>query len=315
MEDTSKSTKLELNNEIQKCEAGIKKELKKFGDLKKDRHCFTFLFGDIGITNELVDDTFDKLREEFGKPPEELFVVVDSGGGEIDPAYNLALLFRRYATKKLHFIVPRWAKSAATLLVLGGDDIYMGPIAELGPIDPQILQMNPIEGRLEKFSPLHIESTLELIRHEFEEGNKELANSLMQRLQFPLTLGSFKKSLDIGRQYTIKLLKTRMLKTEENNEKAETIAHRLTEGYANHGYCIDIEEAKTIGLNVKELSGNELDIIWRIHKLYRKMTELKRKRKEKEMTERIKSLPPELLDKIPKELKKKSCDLTKIEKR
>jgi membrane-bound ClpP family serine protease len=34
--------------------------------------------------------------------------------------------------------VPRQAKSAATLIAIGADEIHMGPLGELGPIDPQL---------------------------------------------------------------------------------------------------------------------------------------------------------------------------------
>jgi hypothetical protein len=118
---------------------------------------------------------------------------------------NLAQILRSFGTENLTFIVPRWAKSAATLLVCAGDRILMAPPAELGPLDPVIVEMNPLERRMEQFSPLHIDATLELIREEYKNGNKQLADGLMQRLQFPLTLGSFKKSLDIGKQYLEKL--------------------------------------------------------------------------------------------------------------
>jgi hypothetical protein len=66
-----------------------------------------------------------------------------------------------------------------------------------------------LENRLEQFPPLHIESTLELIRTEFSEGNAQLADGLLQRLQFPLTLGSFKTSLDVGKVYLERVLSTR----------------------------------------------------------------------------------------------------------
>ncbi len=174
--------------------------------------CFPLLLGEANIRNTLVDRVFDDLRagKYSGK---SLDVVIDSGGGDIDAAYNLALLFRRYGSEKLTFIIPRWAKSAATLLICAGDEILMTPVAELGPLDPQITEMNPLEQRVERFSPLHIESTLQLIRDEFANGNSQLADGLMQRLQFPLTLGSFKKSLDVGREYVEKLLSSRMKET------------------------------------------------------------------------------------------------------
>ena len=225
-----------------------------------------------------MDKVYDDLRGEKCTDG-SLEVILESGGGDIDAAFNLAQLFRRHAAEKLLFIVPRWAKSAATLLACGGDTICMTPIAELGPLDPQITVANPLEQRIEQFSPLHIESTLQLIREEFDSGNSKLADGLMQRLQFPLTLGRFKKSLEVGRDYVEKLLTTRMLK--DDNETAKKIAEQLTSGYADHSWCITIGEAKDLGLRVEELDDNALEIVWQIHSLSR---EKAKKLKEMEET-------------------------------
>ncbi len=93
---------------------------------------------DTKLNNALVDIIYDDLRKKYGaSQPENLDVVLNSGGGLIDPAYNIALLFRRFVKKEFRIIVPRWAKSAATLLACAGDAIHMTPIAELGPVDPQ----------------------------------------------------------------------------------------------------------------------------------------------------------------------------------
>jgi len=177
----------------------------------------------------------------------------------------------------------------------------MTPVAELGPVDPQITEMNPLERRLEQFSPLHIESTLELIRDEYKAGNKQLADGLMQRLQFPLTLGSYKKSMELGKQYLIKLLSTRMLGGKTHQE-VEAVAKRLTEGYADHGFCINLQEAQAIGLEAQELSTEELDIVWEIHRLTRQKSEVERERRRREIEKRIKEIPPELIEKLPSDL-------------
>ena len=81
-----------------------------------------------------------------------------------------------------------------------------------------------------------------MIRNEFQQGNTELANGLLQRLQFPITLGSFKKSLDICKQCATKLLASRMHKGKD--ELAKEIADNLVEDYADHGFCINIDEAQ-----------------------------------------------------------------------
>ena len=273
----------------------LTKLLGKLGSTFEDTGtCHPFLLTDDPIRPGTVDKVFDKLQEIPDNCLEEgrLVVVVDSGGGDIDAAYNLAMLFRSYGSKRLTFVVPRWAKSAATLLVCGGDSVMMTPVAELGPLDPQITQISPLEQRVEKFSPLHIESTLEMIRNEFQQGNTELATGLLQRLQFPITLGSFKKSLDICKQYATKLMASRMLKDQE--KLAEEIANKLVEDYADHGFCINIDEAKNLGLKACLPSPQQLVPIWRIHKLVRRKAELMEEQKEREMKERLKELPPSL---------------------
>ncbi len=291
-----KNTK-NVETKIKEIEKQVEKKRVELEKLRK-RKCYLF-FGE--ITRSIVEDVFDDLRNKYTDCNGKLDVVVNSGGGDIDAAFNLSMLFRRFGNKELIFIIPRWAKSAATLMVCGGDKLIMTPIAELGPLDPQIIEINPIERRLEQFSPLHIESTLNLIRDEFKKGNKELANKLIERLQFPLTLGSFLKSIEIGEQYLIRLLSSRILKN--NIKQAKEIADRFTKGYADHGFCITVDEAKEMGLQVEELAGRELDIIWDIFRLYDKKRKLEKKIRKEEMLEMIKELPPELLEVLPKELK------------
>lgn len=300
---TKSSQASKLKKQISGLEKQIQEKLARLQEITENCPCFPFLGAE--ITKQVVDDVFDELRTKFKECPGRLSVIVDSGGGDIDAAYNLAMLFRRYGSETLTFIVPRWAKSAATLLVCAGNNILMTPIAELGPLDPQITQFNPLESRLEQFSPLHIESTLDMIRQEYENGSEKLAKALMERLQFPLTLGSFKKSLEIGEQYLINLLETRMLTDDKRQVDPREVAKRLTTGYADHGFCINFEEARSIGLHVQELEGEELDIVWEIHRLNNKKRDLQSKVKSEEVAEMLKSLPPELLDKLPESIQQK----------
>ncbi len=279
-------------------ETRIQQKLTDFRQTRENRHCYPLLLHNTSIRMHLVDDVFDDLRSNFIDCGGKLDVIVDSGGGDINSTYNLALLLRKFGAIELTFFVPRWAKSAATMLVCAGDRIMMSPVAELGPLDPQITELNPMQNRFEAFSPLHIEATLSLIRDEFEKGNEKLANGLIERLQFPLTLGSFKKSLDIAKEYLSKLLSTRMLHAKPFEEAAK-IASTLTEGYADHGFCITLDEVKAIGLVAEEIEGEQLNIIWDIHKLCREREEIKGKQKRKKLDELLKNLPPELLDGLP----------------
>jgi len=243
-----------------------------------------------GIGSDLVDDVFDDLRQKYSTPNPRLDVILHSSGGDIHSAYNVGLLLRRYATE-LNFIIPRWAKSAATLLACAGNKIFITPVGELGPIDPQITQFSPLESRYEQFSPLHIEATLELIRSEFKGGEERLAKGLLERLQFPLTLGGFKKSLNIGKEYLQRLLATGMFKGQNATEKINNIAKSLVEDYVDHGFCIEIGEAKKIGLEIEELQGDDLRLVWDIFRLNKKKEKLEKEQKEKEMQEILRRLP------------------------
>lgn len=282
-----------IEEELSAIEAELENAVIKLGKIRESE-CFPLLLNGRGIRRVLVDDVYDVLKSK-DTDCKTLDVVVDSSGGDINAAYNLALLFRRYGTERLTFIVPRWAKSAATLLVCGGNEILMTPVAELGPLDPQITEKKFLEQRLEHFSPLHIESTLQLIREEFENGSTKLADGLLQRLQFPLTLGRFKKSIDVGRDYVVKLLTTRML-DENQSEKAKIIGEKLTTGYADHGWCISVDEAQEIGLNANEIENESLDAVWTIFNLGKKRKKMLQNKAFQKKLEQIKDIPSELIE-------------------
>lgn len=273
--------------------------------------CYPLLISSESIDNHLVNKVYEELRQEYGSENDRLDVIVHSGGGDIDAAYNLSKLFRRYGKEHLEFVVPRWAKSAATMLVCSGDKILMTPVAELGPLDPQITEMNVLEGRLEQFSPLHIDATMSLIRNEYNDGNDKFAEALLQRLQFPLTLGKYSSSLNIGREYIRKLLSTRML-VEKSKEDVEDIAAQMTTGFADHGYCINVDEAQALGLIAEEQTEEQIDITWELFKALDEKERIIRQEKAKEMEERLKELPKEILDSLPELIDRKEKDVKEI---
>ncbi len=64
-------------------------------------------------------------------------IILETPGGSGEVAEEIVrLLHDKYAD--VAFIVPGWAKSAGTIMVMAGDEILMGPASALGPIDAQI---------------------------------------------------------------------------------------------------------------------------------------------------------------------------------
>ncbi|RJQ52077.1 MAG: hypothetical protein C4521_11060 [Actinobacteria bacterium] len=73
----------------------------------------------------------------------DLDLLLQSSGGDIDKAEKIVYMCRN-RSKSLRVIVAESAKSAATLIALGADEIVMGDASELGPIDPQLALPNPM---------------------------------------------------------------------------------------------------------------------------------------------------------------------------
>lgn len=101
-----------------------------------------------------------RRRSEFDSNG-TLEILVHSGGGHANVAYRLAKFFRGHC-KRLNIIVPMVAKSAATLLCLNADAIYMGEFAELGPLDAQL--RDDVEKGREFFSPLDEFKSMEYMK-------------------------------------------------------------------------------------------------------------------------------------------------------
>ena len=85
----------------------------------------------------------DMIEEALGRLPDdgrELVLMINSPGGEGIAAERIVNVCRSYGTgNRFSVIVPRKAKSAATLVCFGAHKIGMSKTSELGPVDPQIL--------------------------------------------------------------------------------------------------------------------------------------------------------------------------------
>lgn len=83
------------------------------------------------------DDRDAFLEALQGIEGDALDVLLHSPGGLAEATETIVVLLRN-RFRHVRFIVPSFAKSAATMLALSGDAILMDDTAELGPIDPQM---------------------------------------------------------------------------------------------------------------------------------------------------------------------------------
>lgn len=102
------------------------------------------------------DDIVKDLIEGRDKRRRTLMVVLETGGGLITVAERIARIFRHHY-QRVDFVVPTYAMSAGTVLVMAGNEIYMDYASTLGPIDPQVRARDrwvPALGYLEQYDRL-----------------------------------------------------------------------------------------------------------------------------------------------------------------
>jgi hypothetical protein len=95
--------------------------------------CLTF----VGPIVNGIEDYFRDAIEAKDAKQEKLFVILETTGGYIEVVQRIADTLRHHYGQ-LEFIVPNFAMSAGTVLVMAGDAIHMDYYSILGPIDPQV---------------------------------------------------------------------------------------------------------------------------------------------------------------------------------
>ena len=208
-----------------------------------------------------VDKIYDCLLR-MG-PQLKLDVIIFSRGGDPDQAYVIGNLLQSFASEKLTVIVPRFAKSAATLIVCAGDEVAMGPVSELGPIDLIIEKV--INGERYDISVISVMELMNMIKSgRFGDMALKVMELVDKRLPL-LEFGDYGRLTEHTKQLAEKLLTRRMWK--DNVEYARKVAKELCEAYMSHGAAIvssDLEGK----LKMAELGEEAWKLLWNLHKLW-----------------------------------------------
>ncbi len=193
----------------------------------------------------------------------ELDLVLHSPGGSAQAAEQM-LEYLRTRFDYIRAIVPLQAKSAATMIALGCDEILMGAHSELGPIDPQILIPVP-EGL--RFAPAHA------ILRDFARAKRECSENIGNLPAWTPILRSYAGGLiefchqqvQLSIEIVQKWIEKYMLKHDdmgipigERAAKAKKIAEWFgsEEAYdrlRTHARPIRYEELKAQGLRMRRL--------------------------------------------------------------
>jgi ClpP class serine protease len=103
-----------------------------------------------------IDDFIRDAVEQIDSKRPAISMVLQTDGGYVEVVERIVKTLRHHY-QHVTFIVPNYAFSAGTVLVMSGDVIRMDYYSVLGPIDPQI-QVNgrwiPAIGYLEKYDEM-----------------------------------------------------------------------------------------------------------------------------------------------------------------
>jgi hypothetical protein len=227
----------------------------------------------VTFTGIVHERKFDKLATELGdKSGDILYLVIKSNGGDPGAAMRVMWLLQdRF--KKIFAIVPQTAMSAATLMALGADTIYMLPGSALGPLDLQIShpidesQISAIDVRDASLNIWALveslaDRTLHNLCHYWDlprsagakiayDSSINFVKPIIEKID-PYHLNSGLRSAVLSEKYAHDLLKSRMMANDE--EQADTTAKYMANEYSYHGYAISKQEAvQLLKLKVERL--------------------------------------------------------------
>ena len=249
-----------------------RQEIIKQIEARTGRRLICYVSGSKCMVDE--DDTMpfvDLLHN--ARPGEGMELLLHTPGGSIDAAEKLIRMVRsKVGEAEFRIIVPEFAKSAGTLMVLGADRVVMSDMSELGPIDPQLpfpdsygkVRWQAVQNYLDAYD--------EYTRTLTEQPDNVAAQMMLGKLD-PAIVKLCQAVRKRAEQCAGDLLKRGMFR--EGGSWTLTVSELIdTERWLSHSQMISWEDAQhpdTIGLVVEHLDqeSEEWQEYWRLYCLQR----------------------------------------------
>jgi hypothetical protein len=245
--------------------------LQRIREIQSERGSKVVVYYSIGMLVPPHAKMFAELLQAIGEQ-DNLDLYLVSPGGLVDPALKIAKLCRAHAKRKLSVLLPHYAKSAATLLALGADELVMGPASELGPIDPRIT-INDNYGRQMNVSATAIRDALKVIE-EFCGDSPERALKYMPLIETINldALGEYERALAASKDYAKELLRSGRLLQDKS--KLSGVVRKLAALYRSHGYPITAKDAREVfQFQVVTPAPGTWSSMWQLCNLYEALIE------------------------------------------
>jgi hypothetical protein len=243
----------------------------------RQRPCLVLAAPTLG--RHLVPEVRDALGE---RSLEAIDVILSSHGGDIHAAYLIARELHRRAGQ-VGVFVPLLAKSAATLIALAGNELVLGPLGELGPLDAQAEERRKADFPADT-SCLVAFKGMEQLRHAildfYDDGvarilkgsgmlpfdacskSGELTGAVFGPIvsQIDATrVAESARGLELASEYACRLL--RRYRKDLHDGVCPGAVHRLIHRYPSHGFVVDLEELSELGFPARAAEEDEGEAI------------------------------------------------------
>jgi hypothetical protein len=216
------------------------------------------------MAGDAVREFVDQIDAIEGES--QIDVLVHSTGGDPLTAWKLMSILRE-RFDRVDVLVPYMAFSAATLFALGANEIVMHPHASLGPIDPQIMMVQP-DGSVRRFAYEDVGAFLRFIASEVKITEQVHLSAVIEKLFSvvdPVNVGAAKRASELSSTIGERLLLLHMTASEEK-ARARQIAENLNKSFFAHGDAVSRTRAKELQLKIAKEDRDLEKLIWEAYR-------------------------------------------------
>lgn len=223
----------------------------------------------ITYSGEINMDGYHSMCDALDKKKsDKALLVLSTPGGDPHAGFRIARALQ-HNFSSFDALVPRYCKSAGTLLVVGASALYLDDMSELGPLDIQVRKSDEIIGRNSGLDIVQAVSYLQshamgAFRSNLVELTQAgLSTRVASDICTKLTTGLFEpifaqidpmKLAEMQRATEIAFAYGQRLNEKSLNLRSDGLT-RLVTGYPSHGFVIDRKEAKNIFIKVHKPEG------------------------------------------------------------
>lgn len=199
---------------------------------------------------------------------QKIYLFIKSDGGDGKASLRIVNLLREH-TKRLIVLISGECSSAATIMALGADEIQMGSLAFLSAVDTSLTHdLSPVDKNNSLVSVSQDELTRVLKLWNNSKNSVNPYPSLYSYIH-PLVFGA----VDRASSLSIKLCTDILSYHLTDKRKASQISKKLNSEYPSHSYPILKNEAKQIGLNVRDLDKELNNLLIELNNFYSEMAQ------------------------------------------